>query len=137
MTKVTTILDQLPILETWHQTSTNQHTAYTAAAWTSHYHLRGYFVATDDKSFYTTTNQWLRCTRSVQCFDTFQAKAKLCLAGEGVDPALQYNIIIKLGDISLKKQKRFNMSEEDRVHPVKVFNKFRESIGNDFSFHTA
>ena len=70
-------------------------------------------------------------------FDTFQAKTQIWLAGEGVDPTLQYNKIVPmLGDITLKKWKKFNMSEEDRKDPLRVFKKFKENLGNDISFPT-
>ena len=65
-------------------------------------------------------------------FDTFQAKAKLWLVGEGVDHLHQYDkIILMLGDTGLKKGKKFNMSEENRKDPAKVSKKFRESMGNN------
>ena len=55
-----------------------------------------------------------------------------------VEPALQFNkIVLMLGDTRLKKWKKFSMSEEDRKDQVKVFKKFRESLGNDISFYKA
>ena len=42
-----------------------------------------------------------------------------------------------LGDLGLKKGKKFNMSEEDRKEKVKVFKRFRQSQGNNISFHSA
>ena len=71
-------------------------------------------------------------------FDAFHTKTELWLVGEGVDPILQYNkIVLMLGDIGLKKWKKFNMPEEDRKDQVKAFKRFRESLGNDISFYTA
>ena len=83
------------------------------------------------------TNMWLECPDQFGSFDTFQAKAEVWLAGKGVDPTIQYNkIVLMLDDLGLKKWKKFKLSEEGRKDPVKVFKKFRESLGNDISFYT-
>ena len=70
--------------------------------------------------------------------ETFKAKAELWLAGEKVDPAMQYTkIVLMLGDEGLSRWKKFNISDADKEDPKKVFKEFCDSFGKDVSYRTA
>ena len=83
------------------------------------------------------TFNW-KSSDQIHAWETFKAKAELWLAGEKVDPTIQYTkIVIMLGDEGLSRWKKFNMSDEDKKDPEKVFKEFRDSFGKDVSYRTA
>ena len=53
-------------------------------------------------------------------------------------PTIQYTkIVLMLGDEGLSRWKKFNMSDEDKKDPEKVFKEFHDSFGKDVSYCTA
>ena len=83
------------------------------------------------------TFNW-KSSDQIRAWETFKAKAELWLEGEKVDPTIQYTkIVLMLGYEGLSRWKKFNMSDEDKKVPEKVFKEFRDSFGKDVSYRTA
>ena len=71
------------------------------------------------------TFNW-KSSDQIREWDSFEAKAKLWLAGEKVEKELQYTqIVLMLGDESLSRWNKFKLTDEQMKQPVNVFKVFR------------
>ena len=85
---------------------------------------------------YPTFN-W-KCSYQLRVFDQFHAQRELWLAGEQVDPTLQYTkIVLMLGDDGLSHWSKLKLSSEDKWESDRVFQAFENSLCTNISHQNA